>query len=212
MKFSLLCVFLLIAVSLIDKSEGASTSQKKAVCRVVCFIACRQACEVCTQTCGPICLQACHEKRTALSESYPLPCDFAAWDKSGDGHVDMEEFSSVGYPTIQKGDLALVFQAIDTDGNSIISKTEMPLPPPLLLPLLHSAHRSTIFSHTLANTPISHPFSLHITHQCPTVSLHIITDLTNLSDLVDLLPLALPPPLDFPLPLLEPPQEALVDF
>lgn len=28
----------------------------------------------------------------------------------------MEEFSSVGYPTIQKGDLALVFQAIDTDG------------------------------------------------------------------------------------------------
>lgn len=70
MKFSLLCVFLLIAVSLIDKSEGASTSQKKAVCRVVCFIACRQACEVCTQTCGPICLQACHEKRTAVSLFY----------------------------------------------------------------------------------------------------------------------------------------------
>lgn len=45
-----------------------------------------------------------------------LPCDFADWDKNGDGHVDMEEFSSTAYSVVEKGDMALAFQATDTDG------------------------------------------------------------------------------------------------
>lgn len=67
MKFFLSCLLLLIAVSLIDKSVGASTSEKKGVCRVICFVACRRPCAMCTQTCGPICLQACHQKKREVS-------------------------------------------------------------------------------------------------------------------------------------------------
>lgn len=125
MKFFLSCLLLLIAVSLIDKSVGASTSQKKGVCRVICFVACRRPCAMCTQTCGPICLQACHQKKRELSRSYPLPCDFTVWDKNGDSHVEMEEFSSVMYPSISEEDLAVTFHAIDIDGDNRISKAEM---------------------------------------------------------------------------------------
>lgn len=53
-----------------------------------------------------------------VSGSSPLPCNFAAWDKNGDDHVDLEEFSSVAYPNVKEGDLALAFQSTDTDGMS----------------------------------------------------------------------------------------------
>lgn len=50
-----------------------------------------------------------------MSESSSLPCDFAAWDKNGDGHVDLEEFSSVAYPFVKEEDSASAFQATDKD-------------------------------------------------------------------------------------------------
>lgn len=53
-----------------------------------------------------------------VSGSSPLPCNFAAWDKNGDDHVDLEEFSSVAYPNVKEGDLALAFQSTDKDGMS----------------------------------------------------------------------------------------------
>uniref|UniRef100_A0A8W8JPP7 SPARC/Testican calcium-binding domain-containing protein n=1 Tax=Magallana gigas TaxID=29159 RepID=A0A8W8JPP7_MAGGI len=65
------------------------------------------------------------KEATWVSGSSPLPCNFAAWDKNGDDHVDLEEFSSVAYPNVKEGDLALAFQSTDTDENQQISKSEL---------------------------------------------------------------------------------------
>lgn len=51
-----------------------------------------------------------------VSKRSLLPCDFTAWDKNGDNVIDMEEFSTVGYPIMRIRDLVTVFQTIDTDG------------------------------------------------------------------------------------------------
>lgn len=50
--------------------------------------------------------------------SVSLPCDFAAWDKNGDGYIDMKEFSSVAYLAVEDGELGMAFEATDTDGMS----------------------------------------------------------------------------------------------
>lgn len=50
--------------------------------------------------------------------SFSLPCDFPAWDKNGDGYINKQEFSTVADFAVEKGELALAFQATDTDGLS----------------------------------------------------------------------------------------------
>lgn len=147
MKFSLLLLFFLVTVCMIEKSDCARRRRfrdrvKPLICKVVCNLSCRRLCPFCKPVCGTACHKVCNGKRSKvgsflikwriscsfffilpplifrwkISENPPLPCDFTMWDKNNDGHVDMVEFSSVGYPTIKEDDLALAFQATDTDG------------------------------------------------------------------------------------------------
>lgn len=59
-----------------------------------------------------------------MSGGSTLPCAFTKWDKNGDGVVNIEEFSSVGFPAMDVRDLVLAFQAIDTDGMLQLSQTK----------------------------------------------------------------------------------------
>lgn len=145
MKVSLLLVLLVITWCMIDESEGARRRRRfRRVVRRVCHTVCSYKC---SPVCGRVCNRVCGGKRSDVSTfifcpfdlyknhrfsltssfsillckvsgSSPLPCDFAAWDKNGDGHVDLEEFSSVAYPYVKEGDLALAFQSTDKDGMS----------------------------------------------------------------------------------------------
>nr|XP_034336794.1 uncharacterized protein LOC105346946 isoform X2 [Crassostrea gigas] len=109
MKLPFLLVFLGITWCLIGESEGSWWRKRR--CRRICI--------------AKYCRTVCLGKRSEVSGSSPLPCNFAAWDKNGDDHVDLEEFSSVAYPNVKEGDLALAFQSTDTDENQQISKSEL---------------------------------------------------------------------------------------
>lgn len=120
----------------------------KAVCNTVCRIKCVKSCPLCTPVWGRVCGKFCGRKRSEVGTFpyhtiyhhrdsvtltylymysfdirifkviYTLPCDFVAWDKNGDGHIDIKEFSTVAYVAVEEGELALAFEATDTDGLS----------------------------------------------------------------------------------------------
>lgn len=120
MKLSVL--LLVFTFLLIDGSEawGSRRSRWRRVIRIVCRTACQYKCTKPCLWCAPVCHYACknlcgRKKRQVLG-NVSLPCDFAAWDKNGDGHVDKEEFASTAYSVVKEGDMALAFQATDTDG------------------------------------------------------------------------------------------------
>ncbi|XP_052712476.1 uncharacterized protein LOC128186674 [Crassostrea angulata] len=110
MKLSLLLVLFVITWCLIDESESAW--RRRRFRRVIRRVARRFVSRVVG-------------KRSVVSGSYSLPCDFAAWDKNADGYVDLEEFSSVAYPFVKEGDLEPAFRSMDKDENQQISKTEL---------------------------------------------------------------------------------------
>nr|XP_019920993.2 uncharacterized protein LOC105323990 [Crassostrea gigas] len=135
MKVSLLLLLLVITCCLIDDSEGWRRRRWrvrirvrrvfKAVCNTVARIKCVKSCPLCTPVCGRVCGKFCGRKRSEDFQSNSLPCDFVAWDKNGDGHIDIEEFSTVAYVAVEEGELALAFEATDTDGNQKISEEEL---------------------------------------------------------------------------------------
>ncbi|XP_052714377.1 EF-hand calcium-binding domain-containing protein 1-like [Crassostrea angulata] len=130
MKVSLLLVLIVITWCMIDESEGARRRRRfrrvaRRVCGIVCSYKCVRYCSKCAPVCPKVCKRVCGGKRSEVSGSSPLPCNFAAWDKNGDDHVDLEEFSSVAYPNVKEGDLALAFKSTDKDENQQISKSEL---------------------------------------------------------------------------------------
>ena len=53
-----------------------------------------------------------------------MPCALKEWDTNQDGDIDLEEFSSMAYPAVEKEDLPLAFQATDTDGITLTGYIE----------------------------------------------------------------------------------------
>ena len=53
-----------------------------------------------------------------------MPCALKEWDTNKDGDIDLDEFSSMAYPAVEKEDLPLAFQATDTDGITLTGYIE----------------------------------------------------------------------------------------
>uniref|UniRef100_A0A7S2SMQ5 EF-hand domain-containing protein n=1 Tax=Mucochytrium quahogii TaxID=96639 RepID=A0A7S2SMQ5_9STRA len=135
MKLTFLIVFLVVAWTLLDESDAWGRRRRwirvrgrrifKAICKPFCKIKCWQTCAWCTPVCGRACSKICGRKRSLIPADATMPCALKEWDTNKDGDIDLEEFSSMAYPAVEKEDLPLAFQATDTDGNKKISETEL---------------------------------------------------------------------------------------